>query len=52
MSENVNYNFPVGYLDLHEQENINFQLNHCYKCFCIISITTDQHIGIKYDKSD
>ncbi|MEJ2248676.1 MAG: alpha/beta hydrolase [Candidatus Lokiarchaeota archaeon] len=27
MSEKSSYNFPVGYLNLHEQENINFQLN-------------------------
>ncbi|MEJ2249221.1 MAG: alpha/beta hydrolase [Candidatus Lokiarchaeota archaeon] len=27
MSEKNSYNFPVGYLNLHEQENINFQLN-------------------------
>jgi len=27
MSEKIKYNFPVGYRNLHEQENINFQLN-------------------------
>lgn len=27
MNEKEKYNFPVGYRDLHEQENINFQLN-------------------------
>ncbi|MFO7796481.1 MAG: alpha/beta hydrolase, partial [Promethearchaeia archaeon] len=27
MSEKIKYDFPVGYRNLHEQENINFQLN-------------------------
>ena len=27
MSLKQDYNFPIGYYDFHEQENINFQLN-------------------------